>query len=309
MKILVIKQTSLGDVLHATGHVRAIKQAFPNSELALLTATSSADIFRHNPWVDRMILVDRYRVKKNWWRRPGWSYRHMRDVMTQVRKERFDLAFDLQGLAKSVLFLYGARAEKKYVKGNWLGLKGFRDKRLHAITEMDKVIALAGVKGLDTSMEFARSNHEVAHIDRLLKTLNPAGKPIVIASPFSRWQSKDWPLSRFCSLAEAVAGEHLVLFTGAKERASEVEEQLGTMGQADIINLLGTLSLLEFAELASRATLMVCGDSFPMHVASACGTPVIALFGPTDDRKVGPKGGDHQVIVAPDCMRCDRKNW
>ena len=306
MRILVIKQTSLGDVLHSTGHVRAIKKTWPDSELVLLTAVSSTDIYRHNPWVDRMILVDRYRVKHNWYKEPIWCYRHMRDVMGQVRAEQFDIAFDLQGLAKSVIFLYGAKARKKFVKGRWPGLRGFRRPRIHAIEEMDGVLEIAGIKGLDTSMEFATSQREREAIADLLQKCNPADKKVIIFSPFSRWASKDWPLDNFVKAAYSLSDRYLVLFTGTSDRTAQIESALGEVSNPNIINLCGKLNLLEFAEITRRVALILTGDSFPMHVAAACETPIVALFGPTDEVRVGPPAQLSQLMRAPDCQKCDR---
>ncbi len=308
MKILVIKQTSLGDVLHATGHIRTIKQTWPESELFVLTANSSADIYRHSPWIDHLILIDRYRVKHNWYREPVWCYRHMRQILKQVRAHQFDMAFDLQGLAKSVVFLYGARADKKYVKGRWLGLAGFHQPQLHALSELDGVLSVAGIEGIDTAMEFSTSSRDVQEIDKLLDDINPQARPILIFSAFSRWPSKDWPLVNFFSLANELADEYLILMTGAAERSGQIERQLEPDSHPGILNLAGKISLLEFAELVKRAALMVTGDSFPMHVAVACNTPVVALFGPTDEAKVGPIGDFATVIRAPECRRCDRRD-
>jgi ADP-heptose:LPS heptosyltransferase len=306
MRILVIKQTSLGDVLHSTGHIRAIKQNWPKSELVLLTAVSSADIFRYSPWVDKMILIDRYRVKRNWYREPLWCFRHMWGVLNQIRSQPFDFAFDLQGLAKSVLFLYGARAKHKFVKGRWLGIKGFRQPQLHAIKEMDGVLALAGIQNVDTKMEFATSPSEQRSVEVLLRKLNSEGKNMVIFSPFSRWRSKDWPLKSYIELAELIAQDYLVLFTGAPERADQIEQALRSSPHPNVINLSGKLSLLEFAELVRRVSFMLTGDSFPMHVAAACKTRIIALFGPTDEARIGPPPELSQVIRAPNCRKCDR---
>lgn len=304
MKILVIKQTSLGDVLHSTGHVRALKQFWPDAELTLLTAASSLEIYRYNTNVDRIITVDRYRIKHRWYKEPVWAWRHMRDVMRQVREQEFDLAFDLQGLAKSVLFLYGARARRKFVKGSWPGLTGFRDKSLHAITEMDKVLSLAGVDNVNTAMEFATSPDAVARIDALLPGLGDVEQPLLILSPFSRWRSKDWPLDRYVEVARALAGSWRTVFTGAPDRAAQIQSAIADVSGA--VNLAGKLGLVEFAELVRRADFMLTGDSFPMHVASAVNTPVIALFGPTDESRVGPVGISSRVIRAPGCRRCDR---
>ncbi len=310
MKILVIKQTSLGDVLHSTGHIRALKKHYPDSHLTLLTASTSVDIYRYNAWVDEIIVIDRYRIKHNWYREPIWAWREISGVMAKIRQHRFDLAIDLQGLAKSVLFLYGAKSNRKLVKGNWWGLEGFRDKNLHAIREMDQVLQLAAIPTNNTAMEFCVSTEQKHTVDNLLARTNPQARPLLVMSPFTRWPSKDWPLENYLLTRKAVTDQFHVVFTGSRERRSEVEEAMHLHGltgeQVSNANLLGELSLPEFAELVRRAEWILTGDSFPMHVAGAVKTPVVALFGPTDEKKTGPLGPYDQVIRVAGCARCDQ---
>ncbi len=312
MNILVIKQTSLGDVLHVSGHIRSIKKHHPRSKLFLLTANTSADIYRHSPWVDELILVDRDGIKENWRKKPMWAMAEMMRTMSQVRAHQFDLAIDFQGLAKSVFFLYGAKAENKFVKGNWWGLKGFRNKNLHAIKEMDQLLQVAGIPTTDTSMELAVGADDKWAIDQLLLKINPERKPMLIVSPFSRWPSKDWPLENYMQVGEAVSNTYQAVFTGTPDRKMHIDQAIADGGRQMIINgavnLAGALSLLEFAELVARASLMLTGDSFPMHVAAAKQTPVIALFGPTDENKVGPLGARDRIMRAPGCDVCDKRH-
>ncbi len=308
MNILVIKQTSLGDVLHASGHIRAIKKHYPNSKLFLLTANTSADIYRHSPWVDEFMLIDRDGIKKNWRKKPVWAIKQMMRLMSEVRQHNFDLAIDLQGLAKSVFFLYGAKAENKFVKGNWWGLKGFRNKNLHAIKEMDQLLQVVGIPTRDTTMEFAVGNDDKLSVDRLLLKINLENKPILIISPFSRWPSKDWPLKNYMEVCEAVSNTYQVVFTGAPGRKIHIDQGIEDGHCQSAVNMAGAQSLLEFVELTSRASLMLTGDSFPMHVAEAKQTPVIALFGPTDENKVGPLGHRDRIIRVPGCDVCDKRN-
>lgn len=306
MNILVIKQTSLGDVLHATGHVRTIKENFPGSRLTLLTDVTAADIFRHNPHVDRLLLIDRYRIKRSWYREPRWVLRHVREVMARVKEARYDLAFDMQGLARSVIFLYGADAGRKFVKGRWRGLEGFRRPELHAIRELDGVLEKAGLTVRDTRMDFFTSEAERDAVDRMLGRLNPLYKPLVVISPFTRWRSKNWPLEHFVRVARQLSGPYSVVMTGSGEDRKPIQWQLAGENYPDLANLAGRLTLPEFAELVRRADLLISGDSFPMHVAGAVRTPVLALFGPTDEKKTGPLGKGNVVLRAPGCDRCDR---
>lgn len=310
MNILVIKQTSLGDVLHASGHIRTIKQWFPDCRLTLLTAESSADIYRHSPWVDELILFESYRVKREWRKHPLATVRYIAQAFSRVRSRHFDLAFDLQGLAKSVIFLYFAHADKKYVKGNWIGLNRFRHRELHAIKEMDGVLRCAKIAVTDTSMELCTGKKEQKYITGLLAKINPHNKPLLLFSPFTRWKSKDWPLSRFVQLATRMGDEFVIAFTASADFRETIDNALpqDSPNQLQLVNLAGQLSLLQFAELTSRARLMLTGDSFPMHVACAKNTPVLALFAPTDESKTGPVGTQHEIIRAPDCNRCDRPN-
>ncbi len=307
MNILVIKQTSLGDVLHSTGHVRAIKRQYPDSRLVLLTADTSVDIYRANPWVDEIVQFQRYRVKADWWRRPLWTIGHIVDTARQVRRYRYDIAIDLQGRWKSVLFLYLVAARRKLVKGRWPFLDGFRDRSLHALEEMDRVLERAGIDASDTGMEFAVDDHARGAARGRLVDAGGGGDYVVI-SPFTRWPSKNWSLTRYRELLEALpAGVDRVLTGAASDR-----EQVATLegaGDGRVVNLCGRLDLQEFAALVGGARAMISGDSFAMHLAVACQTPVVALFGPTDETRVGPVGPLSRVLRGDDgCSRCYRRD-
>lgn len=299
MNILVIKQTSLGDVLHATGHVRAIKKQFPECHLTLLTADTSAAIFAGNPHVDEIILFQRYRIKRDWWRHPLWTLAHFRDTLRRVRARRYDLAIDLQGRWKSVLFLYAARTRRRFVKGRWPLLDGFRDRHLHALVEMDRLLERAGIRADDTSMEVHTSADAREAVQATLRDHGWRGEPYLLVSPFTRWPSKNWSVSRYRQfLAELPAGLPVVISGAAADRP-QAEHLVDDTGGSRVINLCGTLELEQFAALVEQAAAAISGDSFAMHLAVACETPVVALFGPTAESRVGPKG--ERCI----CLRAD----
>ncbi|GJL80743.1 MAG: lipopolysaccharide heptosyltransferase I [marine bacterium B5-7] len=308
MNILVIKQTSLGDVLHSTGHIKAIKAKYPDSRLTLLTADSSADLFRDNPNVDELILFERYRVKRDWWRHPLWTLGHFKDTLKRVRVTEYDLAIDLQGRWKSVLFLYAARTRRRIVKGRWPFVEGFRDRRLHALDEMDRVLTLAGIDSDDTRMELFISDEVIARAKTKLRESGWDGLPYVIFSPFTRWPSKNWKTEGFTHLAAALQGRCAVVISGARSDQEVASQFVNDNDLTSVINLCGELDLNEFAAIVSAAQAVISGDSFAMHLAVACNTPVVALFGPTDETRVGPSG---QAVIlrgpAP-CVRCYRMN-
>jgi len=308
MNILVIKQSALGDVLHSTAAVRNLRAACPDAHITLLTSPGAAALYEHNPHIDRVVLFDKDRLKREWKTRPLASLRHIRQVMTEVNRRSYDLAFDLQGLARSVIFLYGARAKHKWVKGRWWFVGGFRQKELHAIDEMNRVLGAAGITVPGARMSRRMLLHtgaaEQRFIDDLLRRINPEGKRLLLLAPFTRWPTKEWGLDHFAALARRVPEDVLVIFTGAPENRA-VLEQLDIPGT---VNLAGALNLLQFAELMRRADAAVTCDSFPMHLASAMDTPLLALFGPTDETRVGPLSKNAVVLRADvGCERCYRR--
>lgn len=318
MNILLIKQSSLGDVLHSTGHIHAIKQAYPDSHLTLLTSTTCRAIYAHHPDVDHIVTVDRDRVKREALKHPVWAWRHMAEVVRQIKQREYDLAIDLQGLAKSVLFLYLAKAKLKVVKGNWWGLRGFRNKSLHAIDEMSGVLRCAGIDSSDVKMAFYTSDKARAAANKLLIELLPSSGRFIVISPFTRWASKNWPLSYSIQAARLLSRQTTVIISGAPADKQAIDEEIERQevnestqqGSMKIVNIAGRADLASFAEILRQAQLIITGDSFPMHLAVAVACPVLAMFGPTDETKTGPKkssaNDQSMVLRAPDCHMCDR---
>jgi ADP-heptose:LPS heptosyltransferase len=129
-----------------------------------------------------------------------------------------------------------------------------------------------------------------------------------VIHPTARWESKKWPGESFAKLGDwLLEGKKMpLLFIGSQGERQEIDQVLSMMKQP-AVNLAGRTTLPESAELIRRARFFVCNDSGPMHLAAAVGTPVFALFGPTDPGKVGPYGAGHSVIQKKiDCLGCRR---
>ncbi|MDE0918790.1 MAG: glycosyltransferase family 9 protein [Arenicellales bacterium] len=308
MNILLIKQTSLGDVLHATGHIRRVREYYPDAHLTLLTSVSAADLFHYNPHIDELISFDRYWIKYQWFRHPIACLRHVLETMTKVRQRNYDLAIDLQGRWKTVLFLWGARAKRRVVKGRWWFATRFHQPELHALRELDGVLEVAGLPSADSQMEIHLSAKEVKFVNNQLARAGITNKRLVVFSPLSRWPTKDWALQRYRELCDVLPADCAVVVTGTEDERSVMSTYLTGLAAPQVVNLAGQLSLLELAELMGRAAAVVCGDSFPMHVAVACNVPVVALFAPTDERRVGPLSSD-SIVIRPEqgCDRCYRR--
>lgn len=310
LNILVIKLTSLGDVLHATGHIRTLKETFPNCSMTVLTADTSYDIFKHNKHVDKVLLFEKDTVKRDWLKHPKWTLNHILSLFREVRTLHYDLAFDLQGRFKSVIFLYAAKATRKFVKGRWPFLRFFRKPEIHAIEEMDHVLRMAGVPVTNSDMEIFTSPQEEKVIQALLSRINPEKKRMMVVSPFTRWKTKNWGVDKFKVLLDNFPIDVLMIFTGVKEKKKEIDQLISEIRYPSMVNLAGDLTLLEFAELMKYVHLLLTGDSFAMHLASAFHTPLIALFGPTDEKRIGPVGNHSTVLRSAQlCQRCYRRDY
>ncbi len=309
MNILVIKLSSLGDVLHSTGHIRTLRESFPDSTITMITAQPSYEIFKHNKNIDTLLVFEKDRVKRDWKRNPAWVIRHIFALLKEIRSTHYDLAFDLQGRLKSVFYLYAAKAKRKYVKGRWLFLNRFKKPEIHAIKEMDHVLEIAGIQVKNSEMEIFTSNEEEQTIDDLLKRINPDNKKILIISPFTRWETKNWGLDKFQAVINSLPRDILIVLTGLPDRRKDIDRLTAQVNGRLVVNLAGELTLLEFAELMKKSRLLLTGDSFPMHLASALHVPLIALFGPTDEVRIGPVGKYSTVLREGDiCQRCYRRD-
>lgn len=299
-------------MLHATPHLRAIKQHYPDAQLTVLTANTSAEIYANNPHIDRLVLFDYPAFKKTIKSSPREAIKTFRSPIEKLNIREYDLAFDLQGLLRSVVFLYAVRAKQKFVKGRWIGLGGFRNKNLHAIDEMSRVLAEAGIAVESRQMEFHAGQEAKNSLAQKLESLAlvDQGKPYVVISPFTRWESKNWPLDRFMETADQLSKKMPVFLTGAPTDRQKIQKALHekSIDSTSIVNLAGKLNLSELAVLMKNAKLVISGDSFPMHLATAMQTPLIALFGPTDEYKTGPLTQNAVVLRPDNCSKCDKPN-
>ena len=308
MNILLIKQTSLGDVVHATAAIRSVREAYPQAHITALTSTTASDILRSSRDINELLTFDRYRVKSDWWRHPLWTINHFVRTFSAVRKQSYDIAIDLQGSWKTIIFLWAARAARRYAKGRWWFAEHFHQPTLHAIDEMGGVLGWAGVRSSYAVPLLDVDRQASLAADNLLPPSGNKEKSIALLCPLTRWPTKNWPMSQFVTLAEQLSDEFQVVFSGSPEDRSMIEQAIAQDGGLASINLAGRLSLVEFFALVARSDVVITGDSLPMHVASAFDRPLVSLFGPTNEDLVGPRNRSARIIRADmDCQRCYRR--
>ena len=325
MKILFVKLSSIGDVVHALPALAAVRRALPRAEIAWVVERRSAEILRDNPLVNTLIEVDTKGLRR--WPVSGETLPATRRQLRRLRASPFDLAIDFQGLLKSALIarLSGAprrvgfaRAYLREPASRFLLTKTVDiPARSHVIR---KNLALAsGALGVQLptdadSFEFpvAVSREHEAEADALIQI---AGQRFAILNPGGGWPTKLWDASRFGALADSLLqnfGLRSVVTHGPGE--FELAERVATSSRTGAAHV-AMPTLKGFFALARRASVYVGGDTGPTHLAVAAGAPVVGLFGPTEWWRNGsPRAEDvcverTDIDCRTDCHRRACSQW
>jgi len=295
--ILAVKLSSLGDIVHVTPCLRALRQRFPQARIVMAVDRPFADVVRRNPHLDGLLEANpqaRGAV--------GKMLQTHRALMQQPYR-RFDLAIDFQGRPRSAVWVYWSRARLQAGIGNWR--PGWQqtmqpDLSQHAVCRCAGVLQALGVPVADLEPEVVVSPLADVRAGQRLTELEVEQSGFVLLNPFSRWPAKEWPAACWIELIQRIRRELGVqpVVVGGPEEVQRAERLIAELPPGSAVSLVGRLRLDEAIAVYRRARLMVTGDSGPMHIAAALGTPVIALFGPTWPESTGPWGVGHRVIQA-----------
>ncbi|KXK02998.1 MAG: putative lipopolysaccharide heptosyltransferase II [Nitrospira sp. OLB3] len=306
-RLLLIKPSSLGDIVHAMPTLAALRAHFPQAEVTWLVKRQWAPLVEVIQGVDRVCMVDRGVS--------GWLGR-----VPGLRAARYDLVVDLQGLFRSgaMAWLTGCSRRVGFANARE-GSPLFYTHRvavpttaMHAVDRYLLVAeALGAARPAVPSFQFVDRPEDRHRVDSLLRDGGlPKGTPWIAMNVSARWKTKRWPAASFADAADRLAQGRVlpvVLIGGPAERAESkaVLDRMGTKA----IDLTGLTPVGLLPGLLRRAALLVTNDSGPMHIAAAVGTPVVALFGPTDPARTGPYGSGHAVLSHQvDCRPCFRRD-
>jgi heptosyltransferase-1 len=316
-RILLIKPSSLGDIIHALPVLAAIRRSWPQAHVAWLVGSNFASLLAEHPMLDEVIAFDRERFGRMW-RNPSIFAEFWRFV-GQIRGRRFDLVIDLQGLMRSAILSYfgGVPTRVGFAdarEGAWL----FYNRRVRCPAQAEhavqKNLHLAQTLGLAVEpVEFPLpvSAGERREADELLTAA--AGVPmsgITAVVVGARWESKLWPAARFAELIDRVhadGGPRCVLLGAAADRGLASAVADACRGERPV-DLVGRTTLRQLVALLERAEQVICLDSGPMHIAAALNKPLVSLFGPTNPERTGPYSPEARVVRVPlPCSPCYRR--
>ncbi len=312
MKILILKPSSLGDVIHALPVLRLLKRHWPESQIHWWLDASLLPLLEHDPDLSCI-----HAFKRKRWSAPN----HWPEIIGSIRamrRQRFDLAIDLQGLARSALFAWLSNAKKiigldNLREGGREGARALYDltpprapANAHAVDRYLAVLPLLDVP-VHWDFEWLPARPEAAR--RLRQEWAPENSLTrwVVLLPGGRWDNKRWPVQNFVELAQritAIPYTKLAVLGSPSERP--LGEAIAAAAPGLCLNLAGSTSLDEMIEWIRLSRLMITNDTGPMHVAAALRRPVLAIFGPTNPASTGPYGQLENTFQTRDlpCVPC-----
>jgi lipopolysaccharide heptosyltransferase I len=302
-RILFIKPSSLGDIVHAFPVVSAIKTRWPGSRITWLVKRQWADLVERAEGVDHVWPVE---MTVGSWIREGLA----------LRAQRFDLALDLQGLFRSGILarLSGAPMRIGFANGRE-GSPSFYTQRvpvpspdIHAVDRYLSVAVALGASLPDKPrFGFRLLEEDMATVRELCRRSGfSVDRPWVAMNIGARWPTKRWPLSSFAAVVDQLHEAHCdpVVVIGSTDDRLHTN-RLRALTKSPFIDLSGEIPLGCLPALLSKATAMVTNDSGPMHIAAGLGVPVVAMFGPTSAIRTGPYGVGHHVLTGQvSCSPC-----
>lgn len=306
MKILILKPSSLGDVIQALPVLRLLKLHLPASRVHWWIDSALAPLLEGDPDLDAVVRFERRR-----WASPAHWPEMVRSILN-LRAEHYDWVIDLQCLARSGAFAWLANG--KLLAGldePREGARGFYDLtarrasfHTHAVDWYLSVLPRLGVP-VHHDFTWLPERPEVAAAVAAKWDVS-AGRWIAL-QPGARWLNKRWPVEHFAELTRRLCAARTdVRFAvlGGKDDQS-LAEMVCRAAPERCLNLAGQTTLPEMIEWLRRCDLMVTNDTGPMHAAAALGKPVVGVFGPTEPRRTGPYGQLTRVLRHPlPCAPC-----
>ncbi len=313
MKILIVKLSSIGDVVHTLPALAAIRRALPEAEISWAVETGAAEILRGNRLLDNLIEIDTRSIS-------GGS-RQLREL----RRFEFDVALDFQGLLKSATIAKLAKAKRRYgfAKQN-LREPASRflltdtvevEQKLHIIIKNLKLAEQAlQISVPKNDFEFPIFTDE-SHQAEAMEIIEQTGENFAILNPAGGWVTKLWHAEKFGALADRLWEENnlVSVITTAPFELDLAEKVLENSKSGKV--LLSQPSLKGFYKLARQAKIYIGGDTAPTHLAVAANAPVVGIFGPTEWWRNGsPHKSDicverTDIGCRVDCHRRTCSNW
>lgn len=310
MKVLIIKMSSMGDIIHTFPALTDAGHAIDGIRFDWMVEESLQELPKWHPLVDKVFSV----ALRRWRKHPVRALlkNEIPQIVNKIRKERYDLVIDAQGLLKSAiatLFCRGLRCsfDKKSSKESWINFiyqkKYSINTKLHAVNRIRQLFSNALEYPLSANdLSYGITRQEIASTKH-----EEAGCNTMLFLPNTTWQTKHWPEEYWRELIKTVTdgGWRVKLPWGNEEERARVERLAEGL---ESVTILPKLSLTEIGRIIAGSKAVVALDTGLAHVAAAFSVPAVTLYGPTDPGLTGALGVNQEHIKAHfRCAPCFRR--
>ena len=325
-KILLIKLSAVGDVIHTIPVLNKLRRRYPSAQLDWLVTPAIAELLRHNPAITNVIEFAREDWSRPWTPAPFVSYARL---AAKLRANGYDLVIDMHGQFRTAVFAlatgapvrigfdrprargwgasprtFSAEARKHAWQGaregSWLAYTDHIPVPTLDLHAVDRYLSVGPILGLEEDppdFSFPIPQAASANIESLLHRHDIAGAPLVAMAPGTIWETKHWGTDKFAEVARHFLQKGFAVALMGSRRERVVCEEVARLAPGSV-DVAGETTLTELAALVRRSAISVTNDSGPMHLAVALGRPVVSVFGPTDPIWIGPYGRADAVLRA-----------
>lgn len=275
-RILVIRFSSLGDLVLMLPLLSALRKGFPESTIDLATKAEYAGLFEDDTDVDSVITLD------------SDDLAGLIRLRRKLSGKRYDTVIDAHGVIRSDVLSFTLRAGRKMrirkdqakktilIKGKRNLYSSFRSMKERYLDLAERL----GIENPDPDASMTVGHEALSKVEKIIDETELSGRKLAAIAPGARWRTKRWPKERFREVLEKLTARGFgVVVIGD---GSDWEEASFVAGDTSLaLNLAGRLSIKETAAALKKCSFLVTNDSAPLHISEAVGTPVIAIFGPT----------------------------
>lgn len=315
-KILIIRLSSIGDVIHCTPVARSLKATWADCKITWLVGEIAADLIKENPYIDEIIIWSRERFEKllgEFKFTQAWDM--WRDLQRKLEGKYFDVVLDIHGLFWTGMITRQVNTKRR------IGMSGTKELNSLFMTETGKpmgkhitqkylgVLTCLGIKKVDPRMSLVIPENDRQFAETFLKEHGVfLHKKIVILILGTTWHSKNWPALFFEKLVILLLAEDFkIILCGGRAEVTIGEQIVAKVGSS-VINAIGLTGLLEMAGMMEKAAVVIAGDTGPLHMAGALGVPTVGIFGPTDPATYAPQGARNVNLVSNlSCAYCHKR--
>ena len=320
-RVLIVRIGAMGDVLHAMPAVAAMRQRHPEWRIAWAIDPCWRELLQTDEATARsaaMPLIDRCHVvpTRRWKQRPVSleTLAGIRGVRRELRTEDFDLCVDMQGSIRSSMIgrMAGARSfvgpdAPRERQARWLYGRRVPVSAAHVIEQGCEILSAAiGDPLAPIKVDLPKDTAAESWCDELLAKSVPLGKKFVIIAPSAGWGAKQWPADRYGAVAAELVRAGYVPLVNAVFAGDILANTVADASGGAAVVVPCTVGQL--IALTRRASLVIAGDTGPLHLAAALRRPVVALFGPTDPARNGPWETEARVLRHASSRRDHTRN-